>query len=229
MATSGTYAFNPALGDIVLNAYARIGLRRSALTAEHLKDAADEANYLLVQWSNLQPLLWTSELQSIPLIESTATYTLDPEVVMVLLAYIETGTSPDTQDRVMTPISTVEYASIPNKESEGVPTTFWLNRLATPTITLWQVPDATSTYTLKLRTVRQVQDATAASGVKIETPYRMLDAFAAGLAHRLARIHAPALEAARSADADKAWTIAATQDVENVPLYIVPGLSTYYR
>ncbi len=29
--------------------------------------------------------------------------------------------------------------------------------------------------------------------------------------------------------ADKSWQAAATQDVENVPLYLMPGLNNYWR
>lgn len=229
MTTTGTYAFNPALSDIVLNAYARIGIRRTALVAEHLTDASDEANYLLVEWSNKQPLLWTSYTQSFALIDGTATYTLDPQTVMILIGYIRTGSGETIVDRVITPISTTEYDSLPNKALQAPPTIFWFNRQIAPTVTLWAVPDQSSTYTMILRTVRQVQDASIPSGTTIETPYRFLDAFAAGLAARLARIHAPALEQQRKADAVEAWNIAATQDTENVNLYLVPGLSGYFR
>lgn len=229
MTASGTYAFNPAVSDITLNAYSRIGLRRPALTADHLQDAADEANFLLVEWSNKQPLLWTSEVQSFPLIQGTATYTLSVQTVMVLIAYIQTTVGSTTIDRVISPVSTTEYASMPDKTTQGIPSTFWLDRQTTPTVTLWQPPDATGTYTLKLRTVRQIQDSKLPSGVTAEVPYRFLDAFAAGLAARLARMHAPALEELRKKDAVEAWTIAATQDVENVNLYIYPSLGSYYR
>jgi hypothetical protein len=227
LATSGTYAFNPALSDAVLNAFARVGLARTALTAEHLRNAADEANYLLVEWSNKQPLLWTSETQTLALAAGTATYALSAQTVMVLIAYLRTGSGQATNDKLIGPVSTVEYESIPSKLLQAEPTLFWFNRQTTPAVTLWPTPDAG--YTLIARTVRQVQDANLPSGVTMEVPYRFLDAFAAGLAARLARNYAPTLEAERKKDAAEAWLIAANQDVENVPIYIVPGLDSYYR
>ena len=36
-------------------------------------------------------------------------------------------------------------------------------------------------------------------------------------------------EQIRKAVADEAWHIAATQNVENVPLYIAPAINGYYR
>ncbi len=229
MTSSGTYAFNPALSDVVLSAYARINIRRAAITTEHLVDAYNEANFLLSEWSSKQPLLWESTLVSQSLSAGTATYDLDAKVVMVLLAYIETGSGTSAQDRVIGPLSTVEYASIPNKAIQAPPTSFWFNRQITPSITFWPVPDQDSTYTAKLRVVTQVQDAALPSGATLDIPYRALDAFTAGLAHRLARIHAPALEDKRKMDAMEAWASFAAGDTENVPFFIVPGLGGYYR
>jgi hypothetical protein len=37
------------------------------------------------------------------------------------------------------------------------------------------------------------------------------------------------MEKMRKADRDEAWTIAATQNVENVPVTISPNIGSYYR
>lgn len=229
MTSSGLYNFNPGFSEVVLAAYARIGRKRPMLTAEHFMDAGNEGNFLLGEWSNKQPNLWKSELISQALTEGTATYVLPARVVMILCCYINTGSSPSTISRVLGPLSTVEYASIPNKENEGVMTSFWFNRLETPEITFWPVPDDGGPYTAEMRVVSQAQDVTIPSGTTIDVPYRALDAFTAGLAYRLARIHAPELEDKRKADAMEAWMTFSGADVENVPLMIVPSCSQYYR
>ncbi len=229
MTSSGTYAFSPSFGDFILSAYARIGLRRTALTAEHFADAGKEGNFLLSEWSNKQPNLWRSEIISQALTESTATYTLAARVVMLLDVYIETGSGTSVQGRVLGPLSTVEYDSIPNKLNESPPTSYWFNRQITPTITFWPAPDDGGPYTAKMRAVTQAQDATIPDGTTLDVPYRALDAFIAGLAHRLARIHAPPLEASRKADAMEAWLTFSGNDVENVPMFIKPMLGGYYR
>jgi len=84
-------------------------------------------------------------------------------------------------------------------------------------------------YTLFYYRVRQIQDAEYTDGMNIEIPYVWLDAFVAGLAHRLTRIYAPQLEGQRKMDADEAWRLASTQDQENVPMLIQPGLGGYFR
>ena len=224
MATSGTYSFAPALGDLVLDAYGRIQIRGGALTAEHMTTARREANLLLVSWANRGPNLWAIDLQTFTTVAGTATYTLPAETVTVFELYIETSS---TNARVLMPVSRTEYASFPDKVTKGVPNVYWFNRQATPTITLWQSPDAA--YTIKYYRMRQVQDAALAGGAQVEIPYRWIDAFVAGMAHRLARHWKPELEQARKGDYDDAYQIAASEDTEGVPIYISPGISGYFR
>lgn len=225
--TSGLYQFSPSLGETVLTAYARIGVRRAELEQSHLDDAKQEANLLLAKISNMQPNLWSVDLQALPLLQGSGTYTVPAETVMILDAFIRYGNP--TTDRSIYPISRSEYATYPTKSLQAFPTIFWFDRLISPTITLWPVPDGNGPYTLYYYRVRQVQDANYINGQNIEIPYLWLDAFTAGLAYRLARIYAPQLEGQRKTDADEAWQIAATQGVENVNLVISPGLSSYFR
>lgn len=226
MALSGTYTFNPAASDLVLNAYSRIQLRATELVTEHLTRAEQEFNLLMVEWSNRQVNLWTSQLGSLSLASGTATYTLPEEMVTILIAYISTDDGAgNVQDRVITPLSTTDYASLPNKLQEAYPTSYWFNRQIDPTITMWPVPDDQATYTLKYRYVRQVQDVVVPRGIQIDAPYRLLDAAVSGLAYRLAMHFKPELKEDRLKDYDRAWAIAATQDTENVNFFVIPGLS----
>lgn len=228
--TTGTYNFAPSLGEVVLNAFARIGVRRTEILETHLADARMEANLLLARLSDTQPNLWTVDLQALPLLQGSATYTVPAETAMILDVYIRYG-SPST-DRAMYPISRSEYSTYPNKTRQAFPTVYWFDRLISPTITLWPVPDGNGPYTLYYYRVRQIQDADYSNGtnaLNIEIPYLWLDAFTAGLAARLARIYAPQVEDKRKMEADEAWALASKQDTENVNMMINPGLSSYYR
>lgn len=224
MTASGTYNFSPSLGSLALSAYSRIQIRRPALLAEHMIDAALETNYLLSSWSNMAPNLWTVDLVTQTLTAGTATYNVDAKTVMILDAYITV----DSQDRLIFPISRTEYASYVNKTDQGTPSVFWFDRLLSPTITLWLVPDD-STVTLNYYRCTQNQDANLQSGETPAIPYRFLDAMVAGLAHRLARIYKPDMEAARKLDAAEALMIAQTNDIENVAMSVQPQLQGYYR
>jgi len=229
MTSSGTYSFNPSAADVVGLAYARIGIRRPALTAEHMADALMESNFLLSEFSNLQPLLWRSETITQALTQGTQTYTLSGRVVMILICYIRTGSGSTVTDRVLGPLSTIEYAAIPNKENQASPTSYWFNRQITPTITFWPVPDDGGPYTAYMQVVSQPQDTSLPGGTTLDLPYRFLDAYVAGLSARLARIHAADRLPDAMAEAQRTWDIAATQDVENTPFYIVPGLNGYFK
>ncbi len=225
--TSGTYLFAPSLGEVVLNAFARIGIRRTEIVQTHLVDARMEANLLLAKMADAQPNLWSVDLQALPLLQGSPTYTVPAETAMILDAYIRFGI-PST-DRSIYPISRSEYSTYPEKDIQAFPTVFWFDRLISPTITLWPVPDGNGPYTLYYYRVRQIQDAEYVNGQNIEIPYLWLDAFTSGLAARLARIYAPSLEGQRKMDADEAWQLAAKQDTENVYMMFNPGLSSYYR
>lgn len=225
---SGTFNFFLSNASIVQQAFARIQVRRSSILAEHMADALNEYNLMLSSLSNLQPNLWSVELVNVPLIQGQGVYTVDPSVVMILDAYISLNNS-TTSDRLIFPISRTEFASYPNKSSQGAPTVFWFDRLVSPKITLWEVPDQTSFYTLNYYAVQQIQDANLANGEIPSVPYRWLDALVADLAHRMSRIYAPALEDKRAADAQKAFNIAATQDQENVDLVISPQMDSFFR
>lgn len=192
--------------------------------------AREEMNLLFVEWSNKQVNLFKVELITVPLVQATATYSVPSRVVMVLDAYVSQnyGTAQQT-DRTISPVSRTEYASLANKATPGQPSQFWLDRLISPTITMYPVPDASGPYTLAYYACVQMQDANLPGGETPDIPYRWYDAFVAGLAHRFSRPYAPDLEEKREKDAMKAWEIAATQDTENVPLSLTPSISTYYR
>ena len=230
MTSSGTYNFQPSLGELVLNAFARCGVRRTAIMQEHMTDARFETNLMLASWANQGVNLWEVVLISVPLIQGQTTYTVPAKVVMILDAVIQQNTGTSSQfDRVIMPISRTEYSQTPNKLQQAPPTVFWFDRLINPTVTLWPVPDQTNYYTLNYYAVTQIQDAELTDAQTVDIPYRWLDALAAGLAARLAAIYAPDRMQMLEAKAAQTYTIAATQDTENVPLYIMPGLSGYFR
>lgn len=213
----------------MIEGFARCGVRRPAILAEHMADGRNAINLAMVKFSNLIPNLWTSEQQILPLVAGTATYTLPARSVMILSCFIRTGSGASQNDRLIFPISEYEYASYPNKQDQGFPSVYWLNRQITPTLTFWLVPDDTQTYSAYLQIVRQLQDANLPNGETPDVPYRWIDALCAETAYRLARIYAPDKEQLRKADAQEAWSIAATNDVENVGLTIQPGIGDYYR
>lgn len=230
MTTSGTYTFDPSLGELTIYAFNQIGIRPTSLVQEHLTSARMATNMMLSRWSNQGVNLWAVDLWTDTLIQGQASYTVDPSTVMILDAYVTqtTGTSQPT-DRLIMPISRTEYASYPNKTQQGFTTTFWFDRLLNPTVTLWPVPDGTSAQYLKYYRVRQLQDANLSNAQTLDIPYLWLEAFADNLAYRLARIWAPEKAPLWKPIADESYQVAATQNVENAPTYVSPMISGYFR
>jgi hypothetical protein len=224
VATSGTYNYAPSLGELMLNSFNRVQVRPTALTPDHIYNFKTEAQLLQSVWTIDGVTLWTVDLQTIPLVQGTGTYTVPGNTVMILDLYVNNGSS----NRLIMPFSRTDFASLANPTQQGFPTSFWFDRLIAPTVTFWPVPDGSATYTVSYYRYRQIQDAVLAQGGQPEIPYLWLDAWAAGMAHRLARSYAPALEAVRKGDAVEAFALASKQGVENVPLYIQPGLSGYF-
>lgn len=230
MTTSGTYDFDPSLGEIVLYAYNLIGIRSTSLAQAHMEAARMASNMVLANWSNKGVNLWAVDLQTVPLVAAQATYAVPTNTVIMLDSYIriDNGSSPPI-DRLILPISRTEYASYPNKEQEGFPTVFWQDRLISGNVTLWPVPDGTSAQYLRYYRAKQLQDSEFTGGQTIEIPYLWLDAFADALSYRLARVWNPAMAPALKMVADESYNVADAQNVEQAAQYITPMISGYFR
>ena len=99
MASSGTYAFAPSVADMVLDAYRRCGVKPTSLEVDHLISARMSSNFVLANWTTLGVNLWKVDTQPtiIDLIQGTASYPLDQNVVGLLDCYVRTPESPPAQ------------------------------------------------------------------------------------------------------------------------------------
>jgi hypothetical protein len=208
-----------------------------------MQSARTATNLMLARWSNQGVNLWAVDLETIPLVQGQSTYVIPSNTVMILDAYITIAQGDSNTDRIILPVSRTEYASYPNKQQQGFPTTYWFDRLSgltpaagaeagvqqVPTISLWPVPDGGEATTLKYYRVRRLQDATFASGQQPEIPYLWLEAFAYGLALRLAQIWNPQMMQSLKPLSDEAYQIAADQNVEYAAQYISPQIQGYFR
>ena len=228
MALSGTYAFNPSLGELGLYAYGMCGVRRTEITQQHMADLTMAANLVLGEWSAKGVNLWQVVLTTTTLVQGTATYSVDPATIMVLDAYVTVGTGSTATDRLILPISRSEYSTYPNKQQQGPPSVYWFDRLLAPSITLYQVPDGQE-VSLSYYSVKQIMDAGVGQAQQVDIPVYWLRAFARALASELAIIWAPDRAEGLKAIADESWQIAANQNIEDAPYYITPQLGGYWR
>lgn len=185
-------------------------------------------NLLLSTWSGEGVDTWAVDLQTIPLVQGTSTYTIPSNTIVMLDAYIVQNTGGAAINRIILPISRSEYASYANPQMQGYPTVFWFNRLLAPTVTLWPVPDGTQSA-LNYYRLRQSQDANFTDAQAVEIPYYWLRAFAYGLAHELAGIWAPDRVDRLEIKAEKYYQIAASQNVETASQFVSPIVAGYWR
>ena len=223
MATSGTATFNLDLSEIVEEAFERCG--SELRTGYDLKTARRSLNLLFADWANRGVNMWTFEQGSIPLVAGTATYNLPADTVDLLEHVIRTGAgSAATQaDLTITRISVSTYATIPNKLQQGRPIQVWIERLNTPRITVWPVPDNSQPYTFVYWRLRRIQDAGNGTNT-MDMPFRFIPCMVAGLAYYLS------MKIPNAADRmpvlkqqyDEAWALAAEEDREKAAVRFVP-------
>ena len=231
MATSGTFTFSPNLGEYVINAFARCGVRRTELTAQHMEDARFEANLMMSDWAADGINLWQVQKTTINLIQGQSAYDVPLDVVFMLDVYI----SQDGFDRLIFPISRTDYASFAQKTLQGYPTSFWFDRLAgtnapyKPQIYVWPVPDQTGQYTLTYYYMQQAMDNELSGATQPQIPWYMCDAFGWGLASRLAFIYSPEKVPALEARAARAWQRSMQVGTENVPITMAIQMRGYFR
>ena len=169
--------------------------------------------------------MFTYEEGSIALVPGQSTYNLPADTVDLLEHVIRTGAgSASTQaDLTITRISVSTYATIPNKLTQARPIQVWIERLNTPVIHVWPVPDNSQTYTFVYWRLRRIQDA--GTGVNtMDMPFRFYEAMTAGLAYHLALKIPGAMErlGVLKQQYDEAWDLASSEDREKAAVRFVP-------
>lgn len=89
MTASGTYNFNPSVVDIVLDAFDRLRIRPSAITADHLFSAKRSINQVLSRWSNRGVNLWATDEQT-HIVTSAQEYNCPAGTVAVMEVFLRT-------------------------------------------------------------------------------------------------------------------------------------------
>ena len=223
MATSGVANFNLDLSEIVEEAFERAG--GELRTGYDLRTARRSLNLMFADWANRGVNMWTFEQGTINLVPGTATYNLPADTVDLLEHVIRTGAGNESTqaDLTITRISISTYATIPNKLQQARPIQIWVERLDTPRVTLWPVPDDSQSYQLVYWRMRRIQNA--GDGVNtMDMPFRFIPCMVAGLAYYLA-LKVPnamgRLEVLKM-QYDEAWQLAAGEDQEKAAIRFVP-------
>lgn len=217
MATTGTFNFSPEIAEITDEAFERAGIDPEVLTGRHLRSARRSMDFMFSEWANDGIKLWQIDQQTVTLVAGTPTYNCPAGTIALLEVFARDANGIDT---MLSPLARDEYAYMPTKSAQGFPSQYYFDRkVTTPTITLWQVPDAVSATTLVYYRLRQPYNVGAASNTP-DIPFRWQDAFVSGIAARLAAKFNPDREGSLTAKYYTAYELAKTEDRERTPTRI---------
>ena len=217
MATSGSRDFNMDVGEIIEEAYERCGIE--VRTGYDAKTARRSLNLMFADWANRGLNLWTVKQGTITLTAGQAQETLTEDVVDLL----EVTLRRDNTDYEIERISRGEYATLPNKTTQGRPSQYYFDRQIAPVINLWAVPE-NSTDQVIYYYVQRIQDADALVNTT-DMPFRFYPCMVAGLAYYIAMKRSPERIQLLKAVYEEEFQRAAEEDEARVSLKLQPGRS----
>lgn len=220
-----TGTFNPDLNELFEEAFERAtNGARELRTGYDFRTLRRSLNFLMADWSNRGINLWALESGTVDLVSGTATYNLPVDTVDLIEFMLREGVGQNQNDINVSRITVTDYATLPNKNVQGIPSQIFVERLqATPRFTLWPVPD-TSSYKLYYWRLRRLGDGGNGTTTP-DVPFRFLNALVSGLAYYLSQKvpeGAALVEGLKMKYAED-WQLAADEDRDRTTLRLVPG------
>ena len=159
---------------------------------------------------------------------SSATTTLSSaislETVQSTVDVLEVSVRRSGSDTILTRISRGDYLAIANKDTQGRPTQYFVDRQITPTITFWPMPENSTDQIIYYR-VRRIEDADTSVNTG-DIPFRFLPCMVAGLAYYLSVKRAPNRIGVLKDIYEEEFQRAASEDGERTSLRLVPSYSS---
>jgi hypothetical protein len=212
MTTSNSTNFEPNVAEFVEEAFERCGLELR--TGYDLKTAKRSINFMLAEWANRGLNQWTIEQTNQTVTQGQSNYTLNSNVIDILDVVLRRTTNNVQTDISIDRLSRSSYLNIPNKDTQAMPSQWFLDKLTDPVLKVWPTPD-NSTDILVFNKLVRMDDADSGTNT-MDMPFRFYPCFAAGLAYYIAIKRAPEkvqllkqayeeeFERAMSTDEDKA-------------------------
>jgi hypothetical protein len=174
---------------------------------------------MFAEWANRGLNLWTVKQAFFTVTQGTSEYTLESDVVDLLDVVLRR----DNTDYEVQRISRGDYATLPNKTTQGRPSQFWLDRQISPKLYLWSVPE-NNTDQIRYYYVRRIEDADDLVNTT-DMPFRFYPCMVAGLAYYMAVKRAPDRVQMLKTIYEEEFQRAADEDQGRTPLKLQPSLS----
>ena len=212
----------PDMPEIFEEAFERAGLEMR--TGYDLKTSRRSLNLLTLEWQNRGLNLFTIEAGTLAVTAGTATYTLPTDTIDIIEHQIRTGTGTNQVDTSLERVSVATYAQQTNKNTQGRPTQIYVQRLPTETkVTLWPVPDSTTTYTISYFRLKGIDGLSSGVGSTITSvPPRFVPCLVAGMAYYIAMKKNPQMAANLKQEYEFQFQLAAGEDEETASIKFVP-------
>ena len=185
---------------------------------------------MLAEWANRGLNQWTVTEKTVAMVASTSTYNIDSTnstaPIDVLDVFIRETSGSETTDIPLSRLSRAEYSHVTNKSTTGKPNQYFINKQLSPTVTVYPVPDLSSTYTLHMNVLTRMDDADSATNT-MDLPFRFYPCLTAGLAYYMSMKRAPQLTGQLKAIYEEEFDRALSQDEERSSFHISPNLRSY--
>ena len=183
MAVSGSKDFELDVSDYIEEAFERCG--KEMRTGYDLKTAKRSMNLLFADWANRGLNQWTIQQVTTTLTQGVSEINVGADTIDILSIVVRR----DGTDYGIDRLSRDDYINIPNKTQQSRSSQWFLDRLISPVLKLWPVPDNSTDQIIYNRLVR-LDDADSATDT-LQIPFRFYPALAAGLAYYIAIKKAP--------------------------------------
>ena len=183
MAVSGSKDFELDVSDYIEEAFERCG--KEMRTGYDLKTAKRSMNLFFADWANRGLNQWTIQQVTTTLTQGVSEINVGADTIDILSIVVRR----DGTDYGIDRLSRDDYINIPNKTQQSRSSQWFLDRLISPVLKLWPVPDNSTDQIIYNRLVR-LDDADSATDT-LQIPFRFYPALAAGLAYYIAIKKAP--------------------------------------
>ena len=245
MATSGSVSFDLSIEEIIEDAFERCG--GQGRSGYDIKSARRSLNILLSEWGNRGLHFW--EVANVnmalnqgqnkyriykdatargsttdnPAKDNAGTYIYNATDVLEVVYRNQVSTPTDV---TMTKIDRSTYQALANKESEGTPSQFFIQRFREYTdITVYMTPSSSTNKFLNFYYIKRIQDSGVYSN-NPDAPYRFLPCMVSGLAFYLSQKVAPDRTQALKLYYEDELNRALTEDGSPTSSYVTP--KAYY-
>ena len=192
MAVSNSIDFSLTATEIVEEAYRVAGIfaDEEPMPATDLQNGLRKLNIMLKGWQADGIKYWLATEGTLTLVQSQESYSFASggDFTTVPFDMLDVRITRSSNDIPMFELSREEYYALPNKTTEGYPTSWFYDRQrSSGTLYVWPSPDSTA-GTLKFTYLRTIMDLDAGAN-NMDLPQEWYDAVITNLAARIVREH----------------------------------------